>query len=70
MNKNITKEEGEFIQMVEKYSNEQIESFIKGLLKLKIRGKPKEEFRQIILNGVCYHYLISSYGRLISTQYR
>ena len=56
--------------MEKKYSEKEIKDFTHGILKLKIRNKPREIFKQVILDNECYHYLISSYGRILSTKYR
>ena len=54
--------------IVEKYSKEQIKDFIKEINVLKIKGRPKEKFKQIEIDNKYVSYLISSYGRVISTQ--
>ena len=52
-----------------KFSKKDIENFTKDIELLSYEGDI-EEFRQVIYNGYYTQYLISSYGRVVSTRYR
>lgn len=52
------------------FTKDDIKSFTKDIKKLKIEGHSKEQFKQVFYEGKPSQYLISSYGRIISTRYR
>ena len=54
----------------EKFSEDEIKKYIHGWLKLHIKGKPVEKFKQLKLETGYTGYLVSSYGRIASTNYR
>ena len=52
------------------FTKDQIKNFVKDIKKLKYDGHSKEKFAQVFYDGKPTMYLISSYGRVISTRYR
>lgn len=51
-------------------TQEEIDIKTRNIKRQKIHGKPKEKFRQVIFREMATNYVISSYGRLISLNYR
>ena len=56
--------------MYNKLSKKELNKKIKNIYRLKYRHQKREKFKQLKLNEKYYPYLISTYGRVLSLNYR